>query len=83
MDEVHKQVAFTIHVPKYLVSRLECMAMEQECSTEELAATLLLDAVYNEPNETTIRAIQDAKGGKLLGPIDTSSIEAMLKSMGL
>ncbi|MCM1337423.1 MAG: hypothetical protein NC187_07715 [Candidatus Amulumruptor caecigallinarius] len=83
MCKDNKRIAFTIHVPKYLVSRLECMAREQQCSTDELAATLLLDAVYNEPNETTIRAIQDAKEGKLVGPIETTSIEAMLKSMGL
>ena len=40
------------------------------------------DAVYHEPNEETLAAMEEAKGGNLEGPIDTSSVEAMLKSMG-
>ena len=39
--------------------------------------------VYHEPNEITKAAFEEAKAGKLEGPIDTSSAEAMLKSMGL
>ena len=42
-----------------------------------------MDAVYHEPNEITKAAFEEAKAGKLEGPIDTSSVETMLKSMGL
>lgn len=38
---------------------------------------------YHEPNELTKAAFDEAKAGKLEGPIDTSSVEAMLKSIGL
>lgn len=44
---------------------------------------LLLDAVYNEPNEETLASLEEAKAGHLEGPLDTSSVEAMLKSMNL
>lgn len=33
--------------------------------------------------EETVAAMNDAKAGNLEGPIDTSSVEAMLKSMNL
>ncbi len=36
-----------------------------------------------EPNEITKAALEEAKTGMLEGPIDTSSVEALLKSMGL
>lgn len=34
-------------------------------------------------NKLSKMAFQDAKAGRLEGPIDTSSVTAMLKSMGL
>ncbi len=42
-----------------------------------------LNDIIMEPNDITKSALEDAKAGKLEGPIDTSSVEAMLKSMGL
>ena len=45
----------------------------------------MLDVAYNEPNEVTKAAIEEARSGKLrdAAPVDTSSVEAMFKSMGL
>lgn len=43
----------------------------------------MLDVAYKEPNEEAIAAIREAKEGKLEGPLDVSSVEAMYKSMGL
>ena len=36
-----------------------------------------------ELNDVTLQAMKDAQEGKTEGPIDTSNVEAMLKSMGL
>ena len=43
----------------------------------------LLDLAYAEPNAETKAAINEAKTGKLHGPLDVSSVEAMYKSLGL
>ena len=59
------------------------LAQKDRRSLNNYVECLLLDAVYHEPNEETIAALNDAKAGKLEGPIDTSSVEAMLKSMDL
>jgi hypothetical protein len=42
---------------------------------------ILMDSVYTEPNEETITAIEEAKRGEYAGIVDTSSVEAMIKSM--
>lgn len=36
---------------------------------------------YFEPNAETKAAIEEARAGKLQGPLDVSSVEAMYKSM--
>lgn len=43
------------------------------------------DEQYDEPNEVTKAAIEEAQSGKLRDavPVDTSSVEAMFKSSGL
>lgn len=40
-----------------------------------------MDAVYSEPNEETIAAIEEARSGKYAGTIDASSFEAFMKSL--
>lgn len=43
--------------------------------------SVLLDTVYNEPNAETIEAIRESERGEYAGTIDTSSVEAMIKSI--
>lgn len=43
------------------------------------------DEQYDEPNEVTKAAIEEVRSGKLhdATPVDTSSVEAMFKALGL
>lgn len=68
-----------------LIDRLKEMARREHRSLNNFVECVLLDVAYNEPNEVTKAAIEEAKSGKLrdTSPIDTSSVEAMYKSMGL
>ena len=68
-----------------LIERLKVLAKRQNRSLNNYVETLLLDAVYSEPNEKTIAAIEEAKSGALKNnsPLDLSSIETMERSMGL
>lgn len=59
------------------------MARRQNRSLNNFVECALLDLAYNQPNETTLAAIKDARAGNLEGPLDVSSVEAMYKSMGL
>lgn len=83
MDIALEKKAHVFRLPTYLLDKLKELAKKDRRSLNNYVECLLLDAVYHEPNEETIAAMNDAKAGKLEGPIDTSSVEAMLKSMDL
>ena len=44
---------------------------------------VLMDAAYDEPNEETKAAIEESRSGIFAGTVDTSSMEAFRKSLGI
>lgn len=83
MDISLEKKAHVFRLPTYLLDKLKELAHKDRRSLNNYVEGLLLDAVYREPNEETLAALKDAKAGKLEGPIDPSSVDAMLKSMNL
>lgn len=83
MELALEKKAHVFRFPAYLLDRLKELAAKDRRSLNNYVEGLLLDAVYNEPNEITRLSFEDAKAGRTEGPIDTSSVEGMLKSMGL
>lgn len=83
MDIAIEKKAHVFRLPTYLLDKLKELAANDRRSLNNYVEGLLLDAVYNEPNEVTRQAMEDAKAGRTEGPIDTSSVEAMLKSIGV
>ena len=81
--ENSEKKAHVFRLPAYLLDKLKELAKKDRRSLNNYVECLLLDAVYNEPNETTIASYKEAVEGRTEGPIDTSSVAAMLKSMGL
>lgn len=75
--------AQSFRLPVDLIERLKQMAKKQNRSLNNFVECALFDIAYSEPNAETIAAIEEAKAGKLHGPLDVSSLEAMYKSMGL
>ncbi len=83
MDLAFEKRAHVFRLPTYLLDKLKELAANDRRSLNNYVEGILLDAVYKEPNEVTKTAFEEAKAGKLEGPIDTSSVDAMLNSMGL
>lgn len=85
MEIAIQKKATMFRLPSDLIDRLKEMARKEHRSLNNFVECILLDVAYSEPNETTKAAIEEAKSGKLrnVDPIDTSSVEAMFKSMGL
>lgn len=83
MDIALEKKAHVFRLPTYLLDRLKELARKDRRSLNNFVECLLLDAVYHEPNEETIASLNDAKAGRLEGSVDTSSVDAMLKSMNL
>ena len=76
---VRQPTAFRLN--KELLSRLKEEAKKANRSLNNYVECILMDSLYNEPNEETIEAIKEAQSGKYAGVIDTSSVEAFWKSV--
>jgi predicted DNA-binding protein len=75
---VKKQMSFRLN--EVLVGRLKAEAKRANRSLSNYVECILMDGIYSEPNETTLEAIKEARSGKFAGTVDTSSMEAFIKS---
>ena len=64
-----------------LLERLKQDAKRQNRSLNNYVETLLMDATYHKPNAETIAAIEEARRGEYAGTLDTSNLEAFIKSI--
>lgn len=64
-----------------LVERLRELAKESNRSLNNYVETLLLDIVYNEPNEETVEALKEARSGKKLDTFNRSELEKLIASL--
>lgn len=85
MEVVAQKKATMFRFNADLIERLKEMAKREQRSLNNFVECILLDVAYNEPNEVTKAAIEEAQSGKLrkVPPVDTSSAEAMFRSMGI
>ncbi|WFE84916.1 toxin-antitoxin system protein [Parabacteroides chongii] len=80
MDAViRKQTSFRLR--EDLLQVLQEQAKKANRSLNNFVESTLMDAVYSEPNEETIAAIEEARSGKFAGTIDASSFKAFMKSL--
>ena len=75
-----KATMFRLNVD--LIERLKELAKREHRSLNNFVECVLSDVAYNEPNDVTKAAIEEARSGKLrdVAPVDTSSVDAMFKS---
>ena len=74
-----KRAAFNLSVG--LLDRLKEKAIEEHQSVDDFVESILLDAIYYEPNEATLEAIEEARSGRYAGTLDAISFEAFMKSI--
>ena len=71
----------TVRLPEYALADLRREAKANNMSLNSLLSMYILDGMYHNPNEETLAAIEEAKAGMYVGVVDTSSVEAMTKSI--
>ena len=74
-----KQTAFRLSTD--LLDRLRLAAKKQNRSLNNFVESILMDVVYNEPNEETKEAIAEAKAGEFAGTIDVENFDTFMKSI--
>lgn len=74
-----KQTAFRLRTD--LLDRLKVAAKKENRSLNNFVESVLLDAVYREPNEETLIAMKDAKGNGNLETLDWDNFEKYVESL--
>lgn len=74
---MHYNVAYNTLPLRYNMEQ----AKKANRSLNNFVESTLMDAVYSEPNEETIAAINEARSGKYAGTIDVSNFDAFMKSL--
>lgn len=73
-----KQTAFRLR--EDLLKRLRIAAKKENRSLNNYVESVLLEAVYGEPNDETLEAMKEAKEDKGLSKVDMRSLESFVKS---
>lgn len=76
---VKKQTAFRLD--NNLLEMLKAAAKREHRSLNNYVECLLMNFMYNQPNEETKAAIEEARSGKSAGELDMSNFEAFMKSV--
>lgn len=64
-----------------LLDRLKQLAAKDNRSLNNYVETILMNVVYNIPNETTIAAMKEAQNDANLSDVDMTSYDSFLKSL--
>ena len=80
METITAKKTTTFRLSESLLAKLRTAAINEHRSLNNYVECILMNAADEIPNETTISAIKEARSGKYAGTIDTSSVEAMIKS---
>ena len=74
-----KQMAFRLRTD--LFDRLKVASKKENRSLNNYVESVLLDAVYREPNEETLTAMKDAKENGNLETLDLDNFEKYVESL--
>lgn len=76
---IRKQTSFRLR--EDLLQVLQEHAKKANRSLNNFVESTLMDAMYSDPNEETVAAINEARSGKYAGTIDATSFESFMKSV--
>lgn len=64
-----------------LLRRLKIKAKKENRSLNNYVETLLMDVVYDEPNEETAKALREAQSGKKLERLDLEQFDEFVAEL--
>lgn len=81
MQTISTKVQTAFRFDKELIRRLKAKAKKENRSLNNYVETVLMDIVYDEPNDETIAAINEAKSGKALEKLDMDKFDDFVASL--
>ena len=76
---VRERTAFRLR--KDLMDKIKKDAKKENQSVNNYVETLLLDAVYREPNEETLAAMREVESGEELETLDMDNFDEFVNSL--
>ena len=76
---IRKQTSFRLR--EDLLQVLQEHARKANRSLNNFVESTLMDAMYSEPNEKTVEAINEARSGKYAGTIDATDFNSFMQSV--
>jgi len=76
---VKVQTAFRLS--KDLIDRLKVKAQKENRSLNNYVETVLMDIAYDEPNDETVAAIEEARSGKGLEKLNVDNLEDLVAEL--
>ena len=81
MQATSVKVQTAFRFDKELVRRLKIKAKKENRSLNNYVETVLMDIVYDEPNDETIEAINEVRSSKNLEKLDTEKFDEFVSSL--
>lgn len=74
-----RQTAFRLSTD--LLDKLKIEAKKQNRSLNNFVECVLMDLIYNKPNQETVSAIKEARSGGKAGSLDISNFDSFMNSL--
>ena len=81
MQTTTTKVQTAFRFDKELIRRLKIKAKKENRSLNNYVETVLMDVVYDEPNEETVAAIDEVKSGKDLKRLDMDKFDEFVAGL--
>jgi plasmid stability protein len=81
MQTTTTKVQTAFRFDKELIRRLKIKAKKENRSLNNYVETILMDVVYDEPNEETMAAIDEVKSGKDLKRLDMDKFDEFVAGL--
>lgn len=76
-----KKIQTAFRFDEELLSRLKKKARQENRSLNNYVETVLMEIAYDEPNDDTLEAIQEARSGKGLARMDLDKFDELVASL--
>ncbi|MBR1872383.1 MAG: toxin-antitoxin system protein [Bacteroidales bacterium] len=81
MQAVSTKVQTAFRFDKDLINRLKMKAKKENRSLNNYVETILMDVVYDEPNDETVAAIEEVRSGKPLEKLDSNHFKDFVATL--
>ena len=81
MQTTSAKVQTAFRFDRELIRRLKIRAKKENRSLNNYVETVLMDIVYDEPNEETIEAINEVRSGKNLEKLDMGKFDEFVEAL--